>query len=92
MFDIDTIKKISKHDFLIEVHLHVDRGIGVELMKRFSDTHDITGIVGVGDHSRPFMCSEPFLKKVPVEQRYHLMSERRPETMEWLFLRSRDAA
>jgi tRNA G37 N-methylase Trm5 len=67
---------------IVECHDFVDRDITFALLAKFSNTHEISKIPQGGRD--PF--SHTSLSGLSNDDRWGLVSERRPETMHWLFM------
>ena len=89
LFTESSVARLSKHDFIIELHDFIDIEISPELKKVFSKTHDVSSILSVDDLQKVHQYKSPLLDTLSKKQARVVLNERRPCVMEWLVARSR---
>jgi len=80
---------LSPHDLLVEVHDFLDDTISADLIKQFKNTHNIACIRSIDDFRKAQVYSFPQLTGLDFEVILAVLSEYRPETMEWFYMKSR---
>jgi hypothetical protein len=76
---------IEVHDFMFEG----DNEASGKLKMLFKETHKIHSKFSISDRRKARLYIDPPLNKLTLEQRMPIISEYRPEIMEWLFLESK---
>lgn len=89
LFSEDLIPEISRHDVLIESHDCVDRTISAVLFDRFCKTHEVNIIQSISDPMRARLYQYELLDKFDFSMRFDLLREKRMETMNWFYMKSR---
>ncbi len=77
---------VQDFDLLIEVHEFMDLGLSDYLQGVFESTHSADIIQSIDDVFRPREITCPFLGGLTPDEKMRIMSEKRPTTMEWLYL------
>jgi hypothetical protein len=77
---------IESMDILVEVHDFIDIEISLRLRERFLATHDILVIQSDSPTKKAQTRSYPALLKYDLRVRKQLVSEWRPEPMEWFYM------
>jgi hypothetical protein len=90
LFSDDLISHLRFHDLLIETHDLFLPGISETLQQRFSKTHLIKIIKSLSDTEKVDKFHSPLFEGISHQEKIELIAEGRPETMEWLFLQSRN--
>jgi precorrin-6B methylase 2 len=89
LFTADTIRKLVKHDVLIEVHDFIDIAISSRLRTVFEATHELEVIQSVDDIKKAQTYDYPELASFDLAQRKILLAEYRPGIMEWFYFSPR---
>lgn len=84
IFDAETVKHLTKTDIVIEVHDFVHRDLTPSLYKIFEQTHHIKLIQSTTDESRAINYQLSELKGLSFRTRKFILSEYRPEIMNWM--------
>ena len=91
LFNTNNIKNLIHTDLLIEVHdfmFEGDNEASRKLKMLFKKTHEIHSKFSISDRKKARLYRDPPLNKITLEERMPIVSEYRPEIMEWLFLES----
>ena len=89
LFTADTIRKLGKHDVLIEVHDFIDIAISSRLRADFQATHKLEVIHSIDDIKKAQTYDYPELAPFDLAQRKILLAEHRPAIMEWFYFSPR---
>ncbi|HIO65268.1 MAG TPA: methyltransferase domain-containing protein [Planctomycetes bacterium] len=86
LFTSSSVKKLDKHDFLIEVHDVFDINVSTHLRSVFESGYQITVIQSIDDifKARDYNFSE--LNNFNLETRKVLLAEGREAIMEWFYI------
>lgn len=82
-----SMDEMKKAAILVECHDIVDRTITESIINKYSDTHEIQRI----DQAARNPYTSPIIHDLTEDDRWLLVSERRPEPMHWLLLAPRQA-
>jgi 23S rRNA U2552 (ribose-2'-O)-methylase RlmE/FtsJ len=85
LFSDEVIAHLSKSDFIVEMHDFISPGVSDLLKKRFEATHSIELIKSIDDTFRYREIQHPELQKLPIQDQIHILAEKRPSQMEWIF-------
>lgn len=86
LFDDSVVRTLRNHDVLVEVHDFIDIEISTTLKQRFKETHSIQSIFSIDDIVKAHTCDDEQLKEFSLKDRFKLLAEHRPGTMEWLYM------
>jgi hypothetical protein len=82
-------QKLEGHDFLVELHDFLDRSISNNIILKFNKTHHIELLTSITDIKKTIIYDYPELFNIPLFIKWSLLSERRPEIMQWVFIKSK---
>jgi hypothetical protein len=82
-------QKLERHDFLVELHDFLDRSISNNIILKFNKTHHIELLTSITDIKKTIIYDYPELFNIPLFIKWSLLSERRPEIMQWVFIKSK---
>ena len=85
LLDPDRTPGLRECDFIVETHDFIKPGICASLERRFADTHDIRRIPTEPREPAHY----PGLASLAPADQQHAVSEGRPATMHWLFMKAR---
>lgn len=83
------IQKLKQHDFLVEAHDFVDRSISPTMIDRFRLTHKIELIKSIPDHLKAGLYAYNELNKFDKSTQFALLEEKRLESMNWFYMKTR---
>ena len=89
LFSPESIRRLARHDVLIETHDFIDASISQTLRDRFEATHVVSEIWSLHDCFRATVCGIPELLEFDLQTRWRIIQEGRPKTMSWLVMRPR---
>jgi hypothetical protein len=89
LFTPETVRALTKHDVLIEVHDFVDLTISSKLRAVFESTHHLEIITSVDDVKKAQTYDYPELATFDLAQRKILLAEYRVSIMEWFYFSPR---
>lgn len=80
---------LENYDLLVEIHDFISPGIGDYLSSVFAQHYTLQSILSVGDTQRPRTFPNPYIERFSSSDQVDLMSESRPTSMEWFYLKSK---
>lgn len=80
LLDLDNIPLLKTCSIIVEVHSFRDRSILNKIVSRFSESHSIDIVESAGRNPD----ESEILRKMPDDIKWPIMSEGRPEAMQWL--------
>lgn len=84
LFGRESKGDFSRCDLIIETHDFIDPSISTELEKRLSKTHRVISVQSLDDNLKAKYYRIPGLDNLNFGEKKFLLSEHRPQTMEWL--------
>lgn len=84
MFTSEVIRKLERHDVLIELHDKTKGGLSSELIRRFNPTHIPQIITSIDDWRKPMLYDYSELGGLDEASRMAILAEARGDQMEWL--------
>jgi hypothetical protein len=90
LFDAQLARSLSRHDFLIEAHDFVEKGLTKRLLDELSTTHECDVIESSNDDFKPYNCKFKEIEEFNYEMKRWILAEHRPQTMQWIFARARN--
>ena len=82
-------QKLKDHDLLIELHDFIDKSISNNIILKFNKTHYVELLTSITDIKKTIIYDYPELFNIPLFIKWTLLSERRPEAMQWVFIKSK---
>jgi hypothetical protein len=89
LFTPETVRTLTKHDVLIEVHDFVDLAISAKLRAVFETTHHLEIITSFDDVKKAQTYDYPELATFDLTQRKILLAEYWASIMEWFYFSPR---
>lgn len=91
LFDEGNLQNLKNCDLLIEMHDFIDLNISGNMLRLFSETHDLQIIKSIDDieKAKTYVCEET--NGLSLEEKLKLYREWRPSIMEWLICRPKNA-
>jgi hypothetical protein len=86
LFNHQVVQHLSDHDVVVETHDFVNIDISVNLRDRFRRTHEIQSVKSTHDIEKAHTYRYPQLDRFNTNERFSILSERRPAIMEWLVM------
>lgn len=84
MFTSEVIRKLGRHDVLIELHDKSKGGLSSELIRRFNPTHVPQIITSIDDWRKSMLYDYSELGGLDEASRVAVLAEARGDQMEWL--------
>lgn len=84
LFNSNNYDEFSRCDLIIETHDFIDPSISVNLEQRFSKTHSVVVVQSLDDNLKAKYYQTSEIKDLDFQKKKYLLSENRPQTMEWL--------
>lgn len=89
LFNETNIQNLLQCDLLIETHDFININISTQIADLFMSTHDITLIQSIDDIQKAKLYEYRETQDMDLETKKLFFAEKRPSTMEWLFLKSK---
>ncbi len=86
LFTARVVSKLSKSDFLIEIHDFLNVEISTKIKKIFESTHNIQVISSIDDIKKSQTYNYKEIRNLDINVKKILLSEKRPSIMEWYFM------
>ena len=84
LFDDEMAQFLARHSLIIEAHDFIKIDISSRLRDIFSKTHRVRSVKSTDDIQKAHTYRYEQLGKYDINERYLILSERRPAIMEWL--------
>ncbi len=82
-------ESVAKCDLIIEVHDFDDRRTSELISSRFADTHQLTVVRSLRTDTKATLVDDTITEEMTSEQKRAIVSEKRPNQMDWFVLTSR---
>jgi hypothetical protein len=86
LFDDEMARFLTKHSLIVEAHDFIKIEISSRLHAIFSRTHHVRSVKSIDDIQKVHAYRYEHLGKYDINERYLILSERRPAIMEWLIM------
>jgi len=86
LFDDEMAQFLARHSLIIEAHDFIKIDISSRLRGIFSRTHHVRSVKSIDDIQKAHIYQYEQLGKFDTNERYLILSERRPAIMEWLIM------
>lgn len=86
LFNPAAARQLAAHDLIIETHDFIDIEASLQMRAAFDNTHTVRSIRTLGDITRAQTYQCPELSRYTLNDKRHILSERRPAIMEWLVM------
>jgi hypothetical protein len=86
LFDEEMAQFLSRHSLIVEVHDFINIDISSRLRGIFSKTHRVRSVKSTDDIQKAHIYRYEQLGKYDTNERYLILSERRPAIIEWLIM------
>ncbi len=84
IFNQKSLYLFHECDLIIETHDFISPSISTNLQELFSQTHNVSIVQSLDDNLKAKYYSIPNINSLSFEERKYLLSENRPQIMEWL--------
>jgi hypothetical protein len=86
LFDDEMAQFLARHSLIVEAHDFIKIDISSRLHAIFSRTHHVRSVKSIDDIQKVHAYRYEQLGKYDINERYLILSERRPAIMEWLIM------
>jgi hypothetical protein len=86
LFDYEMAQFLARHSLIVEAHDFIKIDISSRLHAIFSRTHHVRSVKSIDDIQKVHAYRYEHLGKYDINERYLILSERRPAIMEWLIM------
>ncbi len=86
LFDDEIARFLARHSLIVETHDFIKIDISPRLRSIFSKTHRVRSVKSIDDIQKAHIYQYEQLGKFDTDERYLILSERRPAIMEWLIM------
>ena len=86
LFNDEMARSLARHSLIVEAHDFIDINISPRLRSIFSKTHHVRSVKSIDDIQKAHTYRYEQLGKFDTNERYLILSERRPAIMEWLIM------
>jgi tRNA G37 N-methylase Trm5 len=86
LFDDEMAEFLARHSLIVEVHDFIKIDISSRLRGIFSETHHVRSVKSTDDIQKAHTYQFEQLGRYATDERYLILSERRPAIMEWLIM------
>lgn len=87
LFSSELVGNLKQHEFLIEVHDFIDSEISCSLINAFRKSHSLQVVTSLCDSKKLIYYQIDELLGLDESVKRRLVSEYRPEVMDWIYLR-----
>jgi precorrin-6B methylase 2 len=88
LFTRELAEFLEHHDLIVEAHDFIDIEISPNLLRVFSNTHDVDSIPSTDDIEKAHTYQYSELRGYTTGERYKILGEHRPGIMKWLVMTS----